>query len=191
VYDETSRRLVEAGERIADGLLDRQEHARVEKEAKERYRATVNSSPRPGMDQLARDLHSVECAVQASSPTEQAWGAVFFVAETAGFHELGLEKDRQDQPRHLRFAAAEKAEHRAQCDLVREIFGNPFRPLPLRSFSAHVRGLAQAWYEGDALLLPLLADALADLGEQAAAEHLRQGNHVKGCHVVDWARGQD
>jgi hypothetical protein len=189
VYDESSRRLVEAGERIADGLLDRQEHARVEKEAKARYKATVNSAPRSGMPQLAWDLQSVCCAVQANSPTEQAWGAVFFVAETAGFYELGLEKEKQEQPRHVRFDTAEKAEYRAQCELVRDIFGNPFRPLPRRSFSAHIQGLAQAWYEGDASVLPLLADALADHGEQDAADHLRQGSHVKGCHVAAWARG--
>ncbi len=191
VYDETSRRLVEAGERIADGLLDPQEHARLEKEAKARYKMTVNSPHRPGMDQLARDLQSVVYAVQTSSPTGQAWGAAYFVAGTAGFHELGLEAtQKQGQPRHVRIAAAERAEYRAQCGLVRDIFGNPFLPLPRRSFSAHVRGLAQAWYEGDASLLPLLADALADHGEEEAANHLRQGSHVKGCHVVDWARGQ-
>ena len=32
----------------------------------------------------------------------------------------------------------------------------------------------------------ILADALADLAEEQAAEHCRQSEHVKGCHVLDW-----
>jgi hypothetical protein len=50
--------------------------------------------------------------------------------------------------------------------------------------------LAQACYEGDRSLLPVLADALTDLGEEAAAEHCRQEGHARGCHVIDWVRGQ-
>jgi hypothetical protein len=72
------------------------------------------------------------------------------------------------------------------CRLLREVFGNPFRPLPARSFPAHVLALAGAAAEEDPSLYPLLADALDDLGEEQAADHCRQAQHVKGCHVVDW-----
>jgi hypothetical protein len=40
----------------------------------------------------------------------------------------------------------------------------------------------------DAFLV--LADALADLGEEQAGEHCRLGGHVKGCHVLDWVLGK-
>ena len=50
-------------------------------------------------------------------------------------------------------------------------------------------GLAQACYD-DQSHYPLMADALADLGEEAAAAHCRQPRHVKGCHVVDWILGR-
>jgi hypothetical protein len=83
---------------------------------------------------------------------------------------------------------AQCAEMRGQADLARDIFGNPFRPLPRRTFSADLRSLAQGCYEGDASLYPILADALADAGEEAAAAHCRQGGHARGCHVVDWVR---
>jgi hypothetical protein len=81
----------------------------------------------------------------------------------------------------------------ARASLLREVFGNPFRPLPARRFPVEVRGLAEACYAGfpeQSPDLAVLADALADLGEEAAAAHLRQGVHVKGCHIVDWVLGR-
>ena len=74
---------------------------------------------------------------------------------------------------------------RRHADLLREIFGNPFRPPAKRKFPAEVRGLAQACYDD-----PVLADALDDLGEDEAAAHCRRPGHVRGCHVVDWVLGR-
>jgi hypothetical protein len=79
------------------------------------------------------------------------------------------------------------------CDLVRDIFGNSFRPLRPRAFPAHVVGLAQECYEAFPELSDrylILADALDDLGEGQAAQHCRRGGHVKGCHVLDWIAGR-
>jgi hypothetical protein len=86
--------------------------------------------------------------------------------------------------------SAERAERVA---LLRCLFGNPFRPLPARAFPAEMRGLAEACYATfpkQAPELGLLADALADLGEEEASAHLRQREHVKGCHVLDWVTGR-
>lgn len=82
-----------------------------------------------------------------------------------------------------------QAEYRALADPLRDIFGNPFRPLSKRKFSAELRGLAQTCAADDWSAGPMLADALTDLGEDAAADHLRQEVHVLGCHVIDWVRG--
>jgi hypothetical protein len=82
---------------------------------------------------------------------------------------------------------------RRVCGLLREIFGNPFRPLQPRPFPAHVVGLARECYEAfpaESDRFPILADALDDLGEGVAAEHCRQGGHFKGCHVIDWVLGR-
>jgi hypothetical protein len=49
--------------------------------------------------------------------------------------------------------------------------------------------LARACHEGDHGLYPLLADALAELGEEQAARHCREPSHLRGCHVVDWVLG--
>jgi hypothetical protein len=84
-------------------------------------------------------------------------------------------------------------ERRQQAALVRDVFGNPFRPLPARPFPAAVLGLAETVYAAFPAvsdLFPILADALDDLGEDRAAAHCREGLHVKGCHVVDWVLGK-
>ncbi len=78
----------------------------------------------------------------------------------------------------------------ALLDLVRDLLGNPFRPLVRRAFPPSIVGLAEACHEGDHALYPVLADALADLGEDEPSEHCRTANHVRGCHVVDWVMGR-
>jgi hypothetical protein len=82
----------------------------------------------------------------------------------------------------------------APCDLLRCLFGNPFHPLSSRTFPAHVLGLAQACYAAfpevsDQYLI--LADVLAELGEEAAAAHCREQMHMKVCHIVDWVLGEE
>jgi hypothetical protein len=88
---------------------------------------------------------------------------------------------------------------RRQAPLVREIFGNPFRPLQPGPFPDHVIALARACEEAlpdtaDEGLVPdeylFLADALEESGELAAAEHCREGRHVPGCYVVEWIFGR-
>jgi hypothetical protein len=74
------------------------------------------------------------------------------------------------------------------------IFGNPFRPLQPRSFSAHVPGLAASIYAAFPAAsrdsYAILADALEDMVEDDAATHCRQERHAKGCHVIDWILGR-
>jgi hypothetical protein len=89
---------------------------------------------------------------------------------------------------HELFVQVQRGEAREQTNVLRDIFGNPFRPLRRCKFSADLRSLAQGCYEGDVSLYPILADALADAGEEAAAAHCRQDGHARGCHVVDWVR---
>jgi hypothetical protein len=84
----------------------------------------------------------------------------------------------------------------AGCDLLREVFGNPFRPVP---FSPAWRtdtavSLARQAYEGrDFALLPILADALQDAGcaSPEVLDHCHgSGPHVRGCWVVDLVLGK-
>jgi hypothetical protein len=86
---------------------------------------------------------------------------------------------------------AEEAEHLAQANLLRDIFGNPFRPLPLRPVA--IAPLAEQIYAGAWEKMPFLGEWLQEHGYQAEAEHCLDPNihHVKGCWVVDWATGRE
>ena len=81
--------------------------------------------------------------------------------------------------------------------LLRDIFGNPFRPVAFDSAwrSSTVTSLAEAIYAERAFdRLPILADALEDAGCTSAdvLEHCRQpGEHVRGCWVVDLVLEKD
>jgi hypothetical protein len=103
---------------------------------------------------------------------------------------------------------ANHKELRANCDLLRCIFNNPFRPVPLIDSSllkgnhGLVKRLAQATYEhrqlpGGALdntRLAVLADALEEAGctDEALLSHLRSdGPHVRGCWVLDLILGKE
>jgi hypothetical protein len=84
-----------------------------------------------------------------------------------------------------------------QCQLIRDIFGNPFRPVAFdpRWRSADAVALAQGIYEDRAFdRLPLLADALMDAGcdDQQVIGHCRSaGPHVRGCWVLDLVLGKE
>jgi hypothetical protein len=83
--------------------------------------------------------------------------------------------------------------------LLRDVIGNPFRPLSLKpSWLQYNEGavtkMGQAIYNqrrfGD---LPVLADALEEAGctDAAILEHCHQpGEHVRGCWVVDLILGK-
>jgi len=79
----------------------------------------------------------------------------------------------------------------ALASLLRDIVGNPFRPVTVDPTwqSNNVVGLAQAIYDDRAFdRLPILADALEDAGctSPEILNHCRQpGEHVRGCWVVD------
>jgi hypothetical protein len=89
------------------------------------------------------------------------------------------------------------AERAAQSDLLRCIFGNPFRALNAEPawFTPTVIALAQAIYEERAFdPLPVLADALEEVGCENSdiLNHCRQtGEHVRGCWVVDLVLGKE
>jgi hypothetical protein len=80
---------------------------------------------------------------------------------------------------------------------MREIFGNPFRPVVFdpewRTTTAGA--IAQEVYESrDFGALPILADALQDAGcdSDAILTHcLGDGPHVRGCWVVDLVLGKE
>jgi hypothetical protein len=89
-----------------------------------------------------------------------------------------------------------------QCNLLRCIFGNPFRPasLDLPWLTPTVISLAQAAYserlmpsgELDVARLAVLADALEEAGctDAKILEHARRPRHFRGCWLLDAVLGK-
>ncbi len=77
------------------------------------------------------------------------------------------------------------------CMYAHDIFGNPFRPITIdpRWLTSTVIDLATAIYDERAFdRMPVLADALTDAGcdnEEIIAHCRNDGEHVRGCWVVD------
>ena len=93
------------------------------------------------------------------------------------------------------------AEQAAHAGLLRDLFGNPFRPPAavdpawLRWNGGTVPRLARSAYEERAFdRLPILADALEEAGcaDPAILGHLRgPGPHARGCWAVDALLGRE
>jgi hypothetical protein len=181
VTDARSRALVVAAERYADGRAGADELAAAEVAAlaaREEGRGLVVVGA--GVRSPPWCLHTFAGLSDHEHP-QPAWA--FALAATL-------------MPRVVQATAAHGPEDRAQAALVRDIFGNPFRPAAFdpRWRTADGVGLARGIYEGRAFhRLPLLADALMDAGCDAddLLAHCRaEGPHARGCWVVDLVLGQ-
>jgi len=101
-----------------------------------------------------------------------------------------------DQPPQLKRAMRRLALLN-QSRLLRDIFGNPFRPVEIdpRWRTSDVVGLARAIYDDRGFeRMPILADALMDAGceNEEIIGHCRGGGpHVRGCWVVDMILGKE
>jgi hypothetical protein len=94
------------------------------------------------------------------------------------------------------FWEIDPSERRSHSVIIRDIFGNPFRPVtfdpPWRTLS--VVSLAQTIYDERSFgKMPDLGDALERAGcrDDTILDHCRKpGEHVRGCWVVDLALGK-
>jgi hypothetical protein len=184
--DERSRRALELAERYADrgkkGPPSRNELRQAELEAW-RVAHAMNNGPDYSRYNAARS--AMEAA--ASTPLRAAQGA----AEHAA-HAVSAPRPQRSK------------ERAAQADLLRCVFGNPWRPSTLNPawLTPAVVSLAAAAYNErnlpagtlDANRLAVLADALEDAGctDADLLSHLRSpGPHVRGCWAVDLLLGKE
>ncbi len=85
----------------------------------------------------------------------------------------------------------------AHCQRIRDIFGNPFRPVTFSSVwrTSTAVALASQMYESrDFGAMPILGDALQAAGCDSAdvLDHCRApGLHARGCWVVDLVLGKE
>jgi len=178
--DDRSRRAIEVAEQLAEGLV-------AEEERQEAFRS--------GMDVVIEKVHqpygiATTRAMAAYRPAfRQAMSAALYAAESAagsaGSHGR-------------RAASGEQArQHKEQVVLARDIFGNPFRPFILGPawLTFTVVQLSQAIYAERAFdTMPILADAMEEAGcnSEEILQHCRaDGDHVRGCWVVDLLTGRE
>jgi hypothetical protein len=185
--DERSQKAVEVAERYADGLAAQPERECAAAEA--RTAASEAARARRGGDP---ELSVPALAAYAATA---AWYTVYHDAGAAA--RLTCDDDA------LAWFAANGIEV-PHPKLLRELFGNPFRPAALDPawLTPDVTALAQAAYDErnlpagtlDPARLALLADALEEAGCDCAEilGHLRgEGRHVRGCWVVDSLLGKE
>jgi hypothetical protein len=133
----------------------------------------------------------------ASDKFRRTLGSYYVAQETSRLARMDFIPTPQ-RPMHPkgRDVPLDQEQLREKVKLLRDIFGNPFRPT---AFSPSWRTdtaitLARQMYElGDFSAMPILADALEDAGCDSAEVlgHCRgPGPHVRGCHVVDLILGK-
>jgi hypothetical protein len=168
--DERSRRAVELAERLADGKATRAEADAALGEAYDAWRRFTH------VDSI--DLALADPAMAAVMLLKSRWQHFSLSGKT---------------PYRGSYVVAAEPPY---TDLLRDIFGNPFRPvnLPASWRTSAVVALAQTIYdERDFLGMPILGDALEEAGCEDARilGHCRiPGPHALGCWVVDLILGR-
>jgi hypothetical protein len=146
--------------------------------------------------EAARDAsRAAVWAVSRAAHSAAAAALGFFNESRRGWPDGAPEKTAADQaPAWEARAAAERAEKAYQAALLRELLGNPFRPVRvesswLRWLNGPLRkAFLSVYRQGRFEELPVLADALEDAGCVSAEllGHLRApGEHVRGCWALD------
>jgi hypothetical protein len=177
IPDETCRRAVEVAERFADGQASPQERREVE-------RAVARLCDPRVIDYRYLAYHVI-------AGLRYSYHMARSAAEVANWVVTG--RPGSAGPEAL-------AEYAAQCGLLREVFGNPFRPVAINPACLTWNGgtipkLAQAAYDQRAFeRLPVLADALEEAGctDPDLLGHCRRPatEHVRGCWALDFLLGR-
>jgi hypothetical protein len=182
-----SRRCIEVGEQFADGLANEKDLQEVDEQRRR------DTSPLPNESIAA--LITADVSVTIPLHWGDAATAVYWAAWAVAVTRTGA----QD------LSAKDLNEQAEQCRLVREICGNPFRPVAIdpswlswndgtvkkivrqmrmTSELERVVSAPSTCFES----LPVLADALEDAGcrDEALLAHCRQSEpHVHGCWALD------
>jgi hypothetical protein len=186
------RRVLDVVEAYADG------EATFDQLFNAQEAGSVNDSQLP-----AANAAAAHCIHMLSDDYKVLEG-VDFVSDAAGYlgavaagvlkadKGLGLTMAVWKEPA---FQDAKRAHERRLCALIRDIFGNPYRPPPaidpawLVWNGGRIPTMARAMYASKRFRdLPILADALEDAGcaDEALLAHCRgPGPHVRGCWAVD------
>ncbi len=183
VLDERSRTVIRRTEDMADGKATASTIKRVHRQAFKVWNARQENIK---SGQLPRDLRACGATEALCLITATDRPVVEILAGAAFLCRMTLGKGR----------CASEGEFQSQ--LIRDIFGNPFRPVTVDPpcLTSTVTALAEGIYQDRAFdRMPILADALQDAGSENSdiLNHCRDANgvHVRGCWVVDLVLGKE
>jgi len=172
---------LEVAEQYSDGLVSELELQDAAQVVKDFRQALVTS----GAD-VAKDWTAAGVQVCLTESDYRLAGEAAYHSSMAVEKKTGMASERH-------------VEEEKQCDLFREIIGNPFRrvdvdPAWLSSNDGAAAYLAQNIYDERAFnQMPELADALESAGctNDGLLTHCRQEReHVRGCWVLDLLLGK-
>ena len=183
---ENTRRAVEVAEQFADRLV--------------RDRARADARNAPGVWAVA-NYAAARNGGLVTSAASCAWHARIHVGNhCSDSRPPGTDLNVGIQ---AHFAGMEEEQQR-QVALLRDVFGNPFRPVSVDPAwrTPTVLSLAQAGYDErelpsgalSSVRLNVLADALEESGcaDAGILDHLRgHGPHVRGCWALDLILGKE
>ncbi len=172
LLDKTHRAALDVAERYADGLATDRELAAVANKASPRARGLLR---RANTEREMRRWSEATAVANATRPCTQHWHA---------------SNNAADAVWHVTRAAHWPIGPRLVA-LLRDIFGNPFRPVAIDPawLTSDVLALARGIHDDRAFdRMPILADALQDAGcaNEDILSHCRAAReHVRGCWVLD------
>ncbi len=193
-----ARATVEVAERFADGMVSVADFLAAEARVRE-LRHDLEPNWRDADERERRALHPTHAALALAGIAcwWESQKAAWYASSNAYLEFPYLANPDVDVHSRERWEG-EVSEQRAQCDLLRDIFGNPVCPVDFaddwRTDTAV--SLARTMYESrDFSAMPILADALQDAGcdNEDVLPYCRDAKqvHVPGCWVVDLVLGKE
>ncbi len=182
LVDVRSRHALEVSERYADGLASDEALVEARSLAKAAYESLL-----PHHNTQWNAILSAAVGVCCATVTESGMRMQSDMIDIALFSPNPLP---DSIPPEMRVASL------ANAELIRDVFGNPFRPITLDPswLTFTITTLARQMYESrDFSAMPILADALQDSGceDPQILNHCRgEGVHVRGCFVIDLLTGR-
>jgi hypothetical protein len=187
------RAEVEQAQRYADGLTDERHLAFAHAAAE----GMLLRSP----SDIFRESGYLVGIAYAATHADPGLGAMEAVVNapwacegpTSVSHDLGLLTPLRRVWNSLKEVGAgmrgRGAEHRAQANLLRHIFGNPFHTHTALHLSTTIRQLSEAVYEGEDAVFAL-RDALIEAACSELADHFEEARHPRGCWALDLLLGK-
>jgi hypothetical protein len=197
IHRKACKTAVEVAERFADDLASDEERLKALVAAQDAYCSVPTDHENWRCYESAMYACQLTTIMKRGVPEHPFRMPPFFQADNYAcrahvFSVVGSEgQEEMEFSPTPEWIAAWNPERAAQSALLRDIFGNPFRPLPPRPEA--IAPLAEQIYAGAWDQMPILGEWLQEHGYWSEGEHCLDPSiqHVKGCWVVDWVTGRE